>query len=146
MVRSACDRRQFWTPIGRQTMPLGRSAGYKSLGNLVGLPGFEPGTSCTPSTRPASTGHTASGVFYGLHGFGASASAHRRWRWIEFLAHFCARRSRMRGRVSGIDVARVVKKLATRAGLDAVKYAGPLPSGRARHKWRDCGARRSGPL
>ncbi|MGB6501155.1 MAG: tyrosine-type recombinase/integrase [Thermoplasmata archaeon] len=26
--------------------------------------------------------------------------------------------------VSGIDVARVVKKLAARAGLDAVKYAG----------------------
>jgi hypothetical protein len=47
-------------------------------------------TPCTPNTRPASTGHTASGVFYGLHGFGASASAHRRWRWIEFLAHFCA--------------------------------------------------------
>src|SRR5207247_1909039 len=28
------------------------------------------------------------------------------------------------GRLSGIDVARVVKKLAHRAGLDAVKYAG----------------------
>jgi integrase len=27
-------------------------------------------------------------------------------------------------RLSGIDVARVVKKLATRAGLDASKYAG----------------------
>ena len=62
--------------------------GYNSLRNLVGLPGFEPGTSCTPNTRPASTGYTASGVFYGLHGFGASASAHRRSRWIEFLAHF----------------------------------------------------------
>jgi integrase len=28
------------------------------------------------------------------------------------------------GRLSGIDVARVVKKLAERAGLDAAKYAG----------------------
>jgi len=28
------------------------------------------------------------------------------------------------GRLSGIDVARVVKKLADRAGLDAAKYAG----------------------
>jgi hypothetical protein len=28
------------------------------------------------------------------------------------------------GRLSGIEVARVVKKLAERAGLDAVKYAG----------------------
>jgi integrase len=28
------------------------------------------------------------------------------------------------GRLSGIDVARVVKKLALRAGLDAAKYAG----------------------
>jgi site-specific recombinase XerD len=28
------------------------------------------------------------------------------------------------GRLSGIDVARIVKKLATRAGLDAAKYAG----------------------
>ena len=28
------------------------------------------------------------------------------------------------GRLSGIDVARVVKKLAMRAGLDAAKYAG----------------------
>jgi integrase len=28
------------------------------------------------------------------------------------------------GRLSGVDVARVVKKLALRAGLDAAKYAG----------------------
>src|SRR6185436_4878134 len=28
------------------------------------------------------------------------------------------------GRLSGIDVARIVKKLAVRAGLDAAKYAG----------------------
>jgi integrase len=28
------------------------------------------------------------------------------------------------GRLSGIDVARIVKKLADRAGLDAAKYAG----------------------
>src|SRR6185369_16702839 len=28
------------------------------------------------------------------------------------------------GRLSGIDVARIVKKLAERAGLDAAKYAG----------------------
>jgi integrase len=35
------------------------------------------------------------------------------------------RHGRLRqGRLSGIDVARVVKKLALRAGLDAVKYAG----------------------
>jgi integrase len=31
------------------------------------------------------------------------------------------------GRLSGIDVARVVKKLAQRAGLDAAKYAGHGP-------------------
>jgi hypothetical protein len=30
---------------------LGTSGGYKSLQTLVGLPGFEPGTSCTPSKR-----------------------------------------------------------------------------------------------
>jgi hypothetical protein len=57
---------------------------------LVGPPGFEPGTSCTPNTGPASLGSVASGVFYGLHEFGASASARRRRRWFGFLAHFCA--------------------------------------------------------
>jgi hypothetical protein len=36
------------------------------------------------------------------------------------------------GRLSGIDMARVVKKLADRTGLDAVKYAGhPLRAGHA---------------
>lgn len=36
------------------------------------------------------------------------------------------------GRLSGIDVARVVKELAERAGLDAAKYAGhSLPAGHA---------------
>jgi hypothetical protein len=34
--------------------------------------------------------YVLSGVFYGLDGFGASASAQRRWRWIGFMAHFCA--------------------------------------------------------
>ena len=57
---------------------------------MVGLPRFELGTSCTPNTGPPSLGSVDLGVFYGLHGFGASASAHCRWRWIEFLAHFCA--------------------------------------------------------
>jgi hypothetical protein len=37
----------------------------------------------------------------------------------------------LQGRLSGIDVARVVKKLAHRAGLDAAKYAGH--SLRAKH-------------
>jgi hypothetical protein len=46
---------------------------------LVGPPGFEPRTSCTPSGRLLSTGRMWLGGFYGLHGFGASASAHRRW-------------------------------------------------------------------
>jgi hypothetical protein len=57
---------------------------------LVGPPGFEPGTSCTPNTWPACLGSVAAGIFYALHGFGASASARCRRRWIEFLAHFCA--------------------------------------------------------
>ena len=60
------------------------------LKRLVGPPGFEPGTSCTPNTGPISLGSVAEGVFYGLYGFGASASARCRWRWIGFLAHICA--------------------------------------------------------
>ena len=49
-IRSEAEP-QLWTPSGRQTRVLSRSAGCKSLRNLVGLPGFEPGTSCTPSKR-----------------------------------------------------------------------------------------------
>ena len=41
------------------------------------------------------------------------------------------------GRLSGIDVARVVKKLAERAGLDPGLYASLTP-GRTRHARRDC--------
>jgi integrase len=52
--------------------------------------------------------------------------------WIELAAiedgpvfRSISRHGRVQpGRLSGIDVARVVKKLAERAGLDAVKYAG----------------------
>jgi integrase len=52
--------------------------------------------------------------------------------WIELagistgpLFRSISRHGRVRpGRLSGIDVARVVKKLAERAGLDPVKYAG----------------------
>ena len=75
-----------WTPKRR----LDEISGCNSLRNLVGLPGFEPGTSCTPSTKPASTGSVISGVVYGLHALGASASAHRRWPENQFNAHFPA--------------------------------------------------------
>jgi len=52
--------------------------------------------------------------------------------WIEVTAiakgplfRSITRHGRLRsGRLSGIDVARIVKKLATRAGLDPAKYAG----------------------
>ena len=44
-------RRPFWTPIGRQGEGLEDFRGCKSLQTLVGPPGFEPGTSCTPSKR-----------------------------------------------------------------------------------------------
>ena len=43
------------------------------------------------------------------------------------------------GRLSGIDVARVVKKLAVRAGLDASEVRGPFTPGRARYQRGDCG-------
>src|SRR5208283_1226203 len=43
--------RPFWTPNGLQKGGFSRSTDRKCLGNLVGLPGFEPGTSCTPSKR-----------------------------------------------------------------------------------------------
>jgi integrase len=39
---------------------------------------------------------------------------------------------KLSGRLSGADVARIVKKLAERAGLDPAKYAGhSLPAGHA---------------
>ena len=41
----------FWTPVGLQNAVLGGYPKRKSLRNLVGPPGFEPGTSCTPSKR-----------------------------------------------------------------------------------------------
>jgi hypothetical protein len=41
-------------------------------------------------------------------------------------------------RLSGIDVARVVKKLADRAGLDPAKYAGHSLRAGARYQCRDC--------
>ena len=46
---------------------------------------------------------------------------------VNHFVHFPSQRwggSVHRSRLSGIDVARVVKKLAVRAGLDAAKYAG----------------------
>ena len=45
------DWRPFWTPVGLQNAT-GKNAGVsKCLKRLVGPPGFEPGTSCTPSKR-----------------------------------------------------------------------------------------------
>ena len=44
-------RRPFWTPVGLQNRTSKRSAVRNSLSYLVGPPGFEPGTSCTPSKR-----------------------------------------------------------------------------------------------
>jgi hypothetical protein len=49
--RTRCRRRPFWTPFGLQKLGFPCCDGYKSMRNLVGLPGFEPGTSCTPSKR-----------------------------------------------------------------------------------------------
>ena len=63
---------------------------------MVGLPGFEPGTSCTPTTEPGSTGFMVVVVFYRLDGFGASASAHRRWPENRFHAHFRAHPARLK--------------------------------------------------
>jgi len=42
------------------------------------------------------------------------------------------------GRLSGIDVARVVKKLADRAGLDAANYAGAFAPSRTCHQRGHC--------
>ena len=44
-------KRWIWTPVGLQRPGWGGSGVCKSLRNLVGPPGFEPGTSCTPSKR-----------------------------------------------------------------------------------------------
>jgi hypothetical protein len=41
---------QKWTQLDSKREAL-MGSGSKSLKNLVGLPGFEPGTSCTPSKR-----------------------------------------------------------------------------------------------
>src|SRR5580700_8463707 len=57
-------------------------------GWLVGPPGFEPGTSCTTNTGLRSFGPVVTGVFYSSQGFGASATARCRWRWIDFLHTF----------------------------------------------------------
>jgi hypothetical protein len=53
---------QKWTPVGLQTWHLEDIPGCNCLRNLVGLPGFEPGTSCTPSKR-ASAGCPTAEVF-----------------------------------------------------------------------------------
>ena len=50
-ARTRTARRPFWTPLGLQNAPFGRTTVRKSLRNLVGLPRFELGTSCTPSKR-----------------------------------------------------------------------------------------------
>ncbi len=67
------------------------------LRNLVGPPRFELGTSCTPNSGSPSIGYTDSRVLFGLHGFGASASAHRRWPENHLRAHFCAQFSGLSG-------------------------------------------------
>ena len=51
LVRDQLAWRPIWTPIGLQKPPDVRLALCKCLRGLVGLPGFEPGTSCTPSKR-----------------------------------------------------------------------------------------------
>jgi hypothetical protein len=53
MTKRASGRLKRWVAsiFGLHGGSLDRSAGYKSLRYLVGLPGFEPGTSCTPSKR-----------------------------------------------------------------------------------------------
>ena len=56
-------RQGVWTPVGLQTPGWGDPGLCKSMRSLVGLPGFEPGTSCTPTTRSASLGFMDSGVF-----------------------------------------------------------------------------------
>ena len=48
----AAARHEYWCASRRNwTCFAGGSCGCKYLRNLVGLPGFEPGTSCTPSKR-----------------------------------------------------------------------------------------------
>ena len=57
MVVCSCARvsrsagNYIWTPVGLQPPPDEGGAFRNSMKGLVGLPGFEPGTSCTPSKR-----------------------------------------------------------------------------------------------
>ena len=89
LPRSLEDNR-VWTPTGLQNGVSALSATCKSLKGLVGLPGFEPGTSCTPNSGSPFIGCTDLWFLFGLHGFGPSASAHRRWPGNHLTAHFCA--------------------------------------------------------
>jgi hypothetical protein len=79
--------RPFWTPGGLQRPCRAVPSICKSLTNLVGLPRFELGTSCTPNSGSAFVVYTDLRVLFGLHGFGASASAHRRWPKNQLLTH-----------------------------------------------------------
>jgi hypothetical protein len=53
------SQRSQWTPLGLQNAARRRTPARKSLRNLVGLPRFELGTSCTPSKRAGATGAIA---------------------------------------------------------------------------------------
>jgi hypothetical protein len=81
---------QKWTPVGLQKGRPDGADGRKSLWVLVGLPGFEPGTSCTPNSGYLFIGYTDSRVLCSLHRLGASASARFRWPGNDLKTQFCA--------------------------------------------------------
>jgi hypothetical protein len=87
------DRLQPEQVVRRKFRHLSKFVKWLKMRILVGPPRFELGTSCTPSRRLHSTGPTATGAFYTLHGFGSSASAPCSWPAnhfsAQFLAHLC---------------------------------------------------------
>jgi hypothetical protein len=68
-----------WTPVGLQNRVLAGVPGCYVLRNLVGLPGFEPGTSCTPSKRASQAAPQPE--YSSVH---AVAS---RVRWLDQISH-----------------------------------------------------------
>src|ERR1700733_5476439 len=59
------------TPVGLQNGTFLGLSGCKSMRNLVGLPGFEPGTSCTPSKRASQAAPQPEDI--SVHGDGGCA-------------------------------------------------------------------------
>src|SRR5262249_35594125 len=65
----------FWTPVGLQSDTSGGLLVCNSLRGLVGLPGFEPGTSCTPSKRASQAAPQPESLSYNYSYFPACAAA-----------------------------------------------------------------------